>query len=125
MIDQLCTRLKRSLGAVASAGRSSAQLTAVMVTVVLGASLALLTPSTASAADPPVYEIKSGNAYAGGPRIDVMWASHDPLQGAFLWTDNASLSQEFALVPSNGGYYRIKARHSGQCMILDWRAGSY
>ena len=125
MIDQLCTRLKRSLGAVTSAGRSSARFTVVMLAVVLGASLALLTPGTATAADPPVYEIKSGNAYAGGPRIDVMWASHDPLQGAFLWPDNASLSQEFALAPSSGGYYRIKARHSGQCLILDWRAGSY
>ena len=61
---------------------------------------------------------------AGGARIDVIWASTNPFQGAFLWPNNASASQEFDLLDSGNGFYRIKARHSGQCLMLDWRGGS-
>jgi hypothetical protein len=61
---------------------------------------------------------------AGGARVDVMWAATDPFQGAFLWPNNASASQEFDLLDSGNGFYRIKARHSGQCLMLDWRGGT-
>lgn len=52
-----------------------------------------------------------------GLKVDVMWASQAPYQGVFLWPDNASASQEFDLLPSGSGYYRIRARHSGQCLM--------
>jgi Ricin-type beta-trefoil lectin domain-like len=72
------------------------------------------------------------SAYAGveienaaRSRVDVMWASTSAFQGAFLWPDNASASQEFDLLDSGNGFYRIRARHSGQCLMLDWRGGSY
>ena len=31
----------------------------------------------------------------------------------------------FALLDSGGGWFRIRAQHSGQCLMLDWRSGSY
>ncbi len=70
-------------------------------------------------------EIVSGWNGTNGPRVDVMWASQAPTAGAFLWPDNASLSQEFNLLSDGNGFYRIQARHSGQCLILDWRSATY
>ena len=43
----------------------------------------------------------------------------------FLWPDNSSASQEFDLLDSGDGHFRIRARHSGQCLTLDWRGGTY
>jgi hypothetical protein len=56
-----------------------------------------------------------------------MWASTARYQGVFLWRNNTSASQEFDLLKSRGGgeSFRIRARHSGQCLMLDWRGGSY
>jgi len=97
----------------------------VLTALVVGATTFGVTQAPASAAA-PVYEIKSGNAYVGSaPRLDVMWASQSSMQGVFLWPDNNSLSQEFNLLDSGNGFYRIQARHSNQCLMLDWRAGSY
>ena len=62
---------------------------------------------------------------ASRARVDVIWASTSAFQGTFLWPDNASGSQEFDLLDSGNGFYRIKARHSGQCLMLDWRGGTY
>ena len=58
-------------------------------------------------------------------RADVMWASTTPTAGVFLWRDNSSGSQEFRMLKSPGGYMRLQAVHSGQCLMLDWRGGSY
>jgi hypothetical protein len=99
-----------------------AALLATLATAITSLTLIGATPASAAG---NVYEIQSGNAYGNGLRVDVMWASTNAYQGAFLWSDNASLSQEFALLDSGGGYYRIQARHSGQCLMLDWRAGTY
>jgi hypothetical protein len=60
-----------------------------------------------------------------GLRADVIAASSNAYQGVFLWPDNDSASQEFDLLDSGNGYFRIRARHSGQCLMLDWRSGSY
>ncbi|MHA6765263.1 RICIN domain-containing protein [Streptacidiphilus sp. PAMC 29251] len=60
-----------------------------------------------------------------GLRADVMWASTAPYTGVFLWPEDGSASQQFDLLDSGGGYFRIRARHSGQCLMLDWRAGYY
>lgn len=58
-------------------------------------------------------------------RADVMWASTDPLTGVFLWPDNDSRSQEFSKLDTDDGWFRLRARHSGQCLMLDWREGHY
>ena len=57
-------------------------------------------------------------------RADVMWASVNDGQGAFLWTNNASASQEFDLLNMGGGFFQIRARHSGKCLMLDRNATS-
>jgi hypothetical protein len=69
--------------------------------------------------------VEIANAGNNNSRVDVIWASTDAFQGAFLWPDNTSGSQEFDLLDSGSGFYRIKARHSGQCLMLDWRGGTY
>ncbi|MGV9555651.1 RICIN domain-containing protein [Streptomyces sp. NPDC003401] len=84
--------------------------------------LAALAPAPAHAAEPTRYELV--NSWTG-LRADVMWASADPYTGVFLWPDNASASQEYERLDSGNGYFRIKARHSGQCLMLDWRSGYY
>ncbi|MFF0292187.1 RICIN domain-containing protein [Kitasatospora sp. NPDC004614] len=89
-----------------------------MAFVVVGA----LAPAPAHAADPARYEIVNART---GLRADVMWASTAAYTGVFLWPNNTSLSQEFELLDSGNGVFRIKARHSGQCLMLDWRAGTY
>jgi hypothetical protein len=74
----------------------------------------------ANAADRTRVELV--NSFSG-LRADVIWGSPNDYQGVFLWPDNTSASQEFDLLDSGGGYFRIRARHSGKCLMLDWRAG--
>ena len=89
----------------------------------LGVLLALLlVPIPAHAADQYGVEVTNMRS---GLKADVMWASTAPYQGVFLWPNNTSASQEFDLLDSGGGYFRIRAPHSGQCLMLDWRGGSY
>ncbi|MER8235005.1 RICIN domain-containing protein [Streptomyces sp. NPDC094049] len=95
-----------------------AALAAALVFAVLSA----LAPTPAQAAEPTRYELVNTRT---GLRADVMWASADAYTGVFLWPDNASASQEYELLDSGSGYFRIKARHSGQCLMLDWRSGYY
>ena len=76
----------------------------------------------ATAADRTRVEITNSST---GLKADVIWASTAAYQGVFLWPNNTSASQEFDLLDSGGGYFRIRARHSGQCLMLDWRGGSY
>jgi hypothetical protein len=59
-----------------------------------------------------------------GLRADVMWASQDAFAGVFLWSTNSSLSQKFDLLASGNGYFRIRAEHSGQCLMLNWQQGN-
>jgi hypothetical protein len=81
-------------------------------------------PLPATAYDHQIVEIQNkGNRSL---RADVIWAGTAPFTGLFLWTDNSSASQEFELLSSpDPTYFRIKARHSGQCLMLDWRSGSW
>jgi hypothetical protein len=101
-----------------------ARQTAVSALLAVVAALALMTiqASSANAADRYRYDIV--NSYSG-LMADVMWASTSPYQEVFLWPNNSSLSQEFDLLDSGGGYFRMRARHSGQCLMLDWRSGWY
>ena len=93
-----------------------------LLAVVAALALTMIQASSASAADR--YRLEIVNHFSG-LRADVMWASPTAYQGVFLWPDNASASQEFDLLDSGGGYFRIRARHSGQCLMIDWRGGSY
>jgi hypothetical protein len=52
-------------------------------------------------------------------RADVMWASQQDGQNVFLWRNNTSASQEFDLLPMGGGYFQIRARHSGKCLMFE------
>jgi hypothetical protein len=65
------------------------------------------------------YELYS----EGGNVADVIWGSEAPYQGVFLWPESTSLSQKFEKLDSGGVYFRLKALHSGQCLMLDWRDG--
>ena len=52
-------------------------------------------------------------------RADVMWASVQDGQNVFLWPNNASASQEFDLVNMGSGFFQLRARHSGKCLMVD------
>ncbi|MGP4113569.1 RICIN domain-containing protein [Streptomyces sp. 4N509B] len=84
--------------------------------------VATIAPTPAQAAEPTRFELVNTHT---GLRADVMWASTEAHTGVFLWPDNTSTSQEYELLDSGNGFFRIKARHSGQCLMLDWRAGYY
>jgi ricin-type beta-trefoil lectin protein len=98
--------------------RGRAALLAAAVT----AAVMLAPASAADVAD--TYRVEITNLRSG-LKVDVMWASQQRYQGVFLWPNNTSASQEFDLLDSGNGYFRIRARHSGQCLMLDWRAGPY
>ena len=83
--------------------------------------LLVMASAPAGAADQTQMEIVNK---ASGLRADVMWASGAEHAGVFLWPDNSSASQEFNLLDSGGGWFRIQARHSGQCLMLDWNVGN-
>jgi hypothetical protein len=83
---------------------------------------ALTLPAAPAHAD--TYDIRISNLRSG-LNADVMWASTSPYQGVFLWPTNNSASQKFDILDSGGGFFRIRARHSGQCLMLDWRQGNY
>jgi hypothetical protein len=72
----------------------------------------------------------AGSAYANTNRVeiviaatnlraDVMWASAQDGQNVFLWRNNTSASQEFDLINMGGGFFQLRARHSGKCLMLD------
>lgn len=103
--------------------RTKSGLLAIGLALV-AATLTILAPTPASAATNSV-EIVNGVDSASALRVDVMWGSTSAFQGAFLWPDNTSASQEFNLLDGGNGFFRIQARHSGQCLMLDWRGGSY
>jgi Putative peptidoglycan binding domain len=80
-----------------------------------------------SAAD-NVYKVpKIINVYSHRP-VDIMPgglnASTRPFANAFLWKNSVSSSQKFDLIYSsnNPNVFKIRARHSGLCLMLDFRA---
>ena len=40
-------------------------------------------------------------------------------QNVFLWPNNTSASQEFDLVNMGSGFFQIRARNSGKCLMVD------
>lgn len=87
----------------------------------LAGCLAALSVTAAAQAD--TYGKRITNIRSG-LRADVMWASQNAFAGVFLWSTNSSLSQKFDLLDSGGGYFRIQAEHSGQCLMLNWQQGN-
>lgn len=109
-------------GGVRPRARSRTRVAALLMTMAAAAtSLALVAPTPASAAS-NVWELKSGNYYANGLRVDVIGASTAVFQGTMLWPNNSSLSQEFTLLYNPDGSFRIQARHSLQCLMPDLRS---
>ncbi len=106
--------------AIAAGRRRRRRLT--VLSAVVAAVIAFILPANAASADTIRVEIT--NSFSG-LKADVIWASSAPYQRVFLWPDNTSASQEFNLLDSGGGYFRIQARHDGQCLMLDWRSGTY
>lgn len=96
------------------------QLLVMVATATFG--LAMIQSASAHAEDSGPIELVSSYS---GLRADVINASTAAYQRVFLWPDNTSASQEFDLLDSGNGYFRIRARHSNQCLMLDWRSGSY
>lgn len=111
------TALSVTAGLVVAAAPAFAAMSAPTVTV---------TTRTASAhalaSQPHRYELINT---ASQLRADVIGASTASTTGVFLWPDNTSASQEFRKLESPGGFFRLQAVHSGQCLILDWRGGKY
>ncbi len=121
-MSRVLTRLRTAPSNVTLHRHTRRRLLSFLLAAV-AAAVALGLPSPAQAASASgTYELRNS---ASGLRADVMWASTASMTGAFLWPDNSSLSQEFNLVDGGNGFFRIQARHSGQCLMLDWRGGSY
>ena len=83
---------------------------------------ALLVPGGINAASTNTSRIELINV-ATRLRADVMWASMNDGQNVFLWTNNTSASQLFDLINMGGGYFQIRARHSGKCLMLQKNVG--
>ena len=93
------------------------------------ASAALMIPSSpAVASQIPGFSynrpVEITNSFSG-LRADVMWASTASYTGVFLWSNNASRSQEFDALDAGGGSFRLRARHSGLCLALDAHERTY
>lgn len=56
---------------------------------------------------------------------DVIGGNTAAGTGTWLWPRTGSQAQLVDLLPTDSGYFRIRVRHSGQCLMLDWRTGAY
>src|SRR5262245_60411250 len=84
------------------------------------AAWALAVPGAAHA---NTYRVELVNA-ATNLRADVIGASVNDGQNAVLWQNNLSASQEFDLSNMRGGFFQIRARHSGKCLMIDRNVSS-
>ena len=92
----------------------------IIGTLAVAVALCALVAAGSACADTNRVEIVNAATHL---RADVMWASAQDGQGVFLWPDNTSASQLFALVytgSSGSGlrFFQIRARHSGRCLML-------
>lgn len=92
-----------------------ARMTRVGAAVAAIAAAVVLAPAPASANTPNIEIVN----VATNLRADVVWASTADGANAFLWTNNTSASQLFDLINMGGGFFQIRARHSGKCLMLD------
>src|SRR6266508_3309200 len=101
----------------------------VLATVLISAAAVLA--ETSAAARVKTKSPRIINVYSHRP-VDIMPgglnASTQPFAGAFLWKNSISSSQEFDLIYATSGNvkaFKIRNRHSGLCLMLDFRAGAY
>jgi hypothetical protein len=104
-------------------GRRSPRTLVAAVGVAVAA-VTMLVPSAGPASAAGSYTAEIVNR-STGLRADVEWASTADLTRVFLYGNNASASQEFNILDDGNGFFRIQARHSGKCLMLDWRSGYY
>ncbi|WP_426505538.1 non-reducing end alpha-L-arabinofuranosidase family hydrolase [Dactylosporangium sp. McL0621] len=86
----------------------------VAVTALVGAGVAVLNMTTASAATVDTsawYVLVNRNS---GKALDVNGASTADGAGLIQWTRTNTTNQQFQFVDAGGGYYRLRARHSGK-----------
>ena len=102
-----------------TARRLAAKVTVGTLALVVAA-CALLVPGSAYANTSRVELVIA----ATNLRADVMWASTQDAQNVFLWPNNASASQEFDLINMGNGFFQIRARHSGKCLMLEKNQGT-
>nr|WP_223006885.1 RICIN domain-containing protein [Streptomyces roseirectus] len=62
-------------------------------------------------------------AVHSGKSLDIEGASTAAGAALIQWTAHAGLNQRFDFVPSGDGYYRVRARHSGQVLQVAGSAG--
>jgi len=92
-------------------------IAAALVTALVGAGLAVLNVTAASAATVDTgawYVLVNRNS---GKALDVNGASTTDGAGIIQWGRSDSTNQQFQFVDAGGGYYRVRARHSGK--VLD------
>lgn len=113
--------------------RVRSALVRVLAVIVALAAALVLAPVKSEASQTPGFDDRRPVeiVISTGLRADVIWASQETNQGAFLWPNNRSLSQEFNLirvprVAGDGGqWYVLQARHSGQCLTLDQNVSTW
>ena len=94
--------------------------------VAMIALIGVIAPAPAYAGSTGVEIINQATGSARiGLRIDVMQGSTNLYQGAFLWPNNPNASQEFDLPAVENGFFQIRARHSGLCLMPDRRSGTF
>lgn len=101
---------------------------ALLASAVASAALMISSSPASASQSPPAFSygrpVEITNTFSR-LKVDVMWASTDLLAGVFLWPNNTSRSQEFDALRAGGDYFRLRARHSGQCLALDPRRPDY
>ena len=92
------------------------KLEALAVAAVTAVAAGAVLAPAAAYADTSRVEIVNA---ATNLRADVMRASVQDGQNVFLWPNNTSASQEFDLVNMGSGFFQLRARHSGKCLMVD------
>src|SRR6476469_9263361 len=94
---------------------------AAVVTTLVGAGVAVLNMTAASAATVNTsawYVLVNRNS---GKALDVNGASTADGAAVIQWTRTDTANQQFQFVDSGGGYYRLRARHSGKVIdVSSW-----
>jgi hypothetical protein len=91
-------------------------IAAVVVTALVGAGVAVLNMSAASAATVDTtawYVLVNRNS---GKALDVNGASTADGANLIQWARTNAANQQFQFADAGGGYYKVRARHSGKLL---------
>jgi hypothetical protein len=108
------TPLKEYTPEMKQRSRRRLGLAVAVVTALVGAGVAVLNMSAASAATVDTsawYVLVNRNS---GKALDVNGASTADGANLIQWTRTNTVNQQFQFVDAGGGYYRLRARHSGK-----------